>query len=249
VFHHFVGLLASLFLFTTGAALAGDTAEPKRVAKFVRFTGCEFLDTAYADGDSFRVRVDGHERVLRLYFVDTPESDTRFPLRNAQQAEYFGITPEQSVEAGKAAKRFVHDLLSGKKLTVYTHWGLVIGSRRYYAVVEVDGRNLADVLVEAGLARLKGFTANQPDGTKIDDYWDHLRELETIARAAKLGAWEHSVPAKAQPVIEEVREVAEIPRWAERSGFAGIGAGGVGLLWAFSRWRGGRKGGVSAPIA
>ena len=35
--------------------------------------------TAYADGDSFRARVDGQERELRLYPVDMPEPDTQFP--------------------------------------------------------------------------------------------------------------------------------------------------------------------------
>ena len=200
MFHHFVGLLASLFVFTTGAVLADESAEPKHLTKgFARFTDCEFIDTAYADGDSFRVRVDGHERVLRLYFVDTPESDTRFPKRNAEQAEYFGITPAQSLAAGKAAKRFVHDLLKGKKLTIFTRWAEARGSSnlpRYYVFVEVDGRNLADVLVDAGLARLIGRDVTLPDRTKIADYWAHLREHETAARKAKLGAWERSVPGQ-----------------------------------------------------
>jgi len=48
---------------------------------------------------------------IRLYFVDTPESDSRFPERNAEQAAYFGITPEQSVQAGKEAREFVRKTL------------------------------------------------------------------------------------------------------------------------------------------
>jgi hypothetical protein len=43
VFHHLLRLLASLVLFTTGAALADEPGEPKHVKKFVRFTDCEFL--------------------------------------------------------------------------------------------------------------------------------------------------------------------------------------------------------------
>ena len=241
MFHHFTGLLAALVLFTTGAALADDTAEPRHVKKFLRFTDCEFLDTAYADGDSFRVRVDGQERVLRLYFVDAPESDTRFPVRNAEQAEYFGITPEQSVAMGKVAKQFVHDLLLGKKLTIYTRWASALGSSklpRHYAIVEVDGRNLADVLVEAGLARLHGTKVTLPEGTKAEDYLERLGELEAAARTAKRGAWEFSVPATAKPVVEQVKEGAEPANWQERAEFTGLGAAAMGALWGFSHWRG-----------
>jgi endonuclease YncB( thermonuclease family) len=247
VLHHFVGLLAALVLFTTGAALGDDSGEPKHVKKFLRFTDCEFIDTAYADGDSFRVRVDGQERVLRLYFVDTPESDTRYPVRNAQQAEYFGFTPEQSVDAGKAAKRFVHDLLSGKKLTIFTRWASALGSSRlprFYAIVEVDGRKLADVLVESGLARLHGTSVTLPDGTSISDYLAQLRELESAARTAKLGAWEHSVPAKAKPVIEQAKEGAEPPNWLERAEYTGLGAALIGLAWGISHRRGRNTRGV-----
>ena len=239
VIHRFRWLVAAILLTASGVSFADDASEPKHLKKFVRYADCEFIETAYADGDSFRVRVDGQERVLRLYFVDAPESDTRFPDRNAEQAEYFGITPEQSVEAGKVAKKFVHDLLKGKKLTVFTRWASALGSSRlprYYAIVEADGRNLADILVEAGLARLKGKSVTLPDGTAIDDYLAHLAELETAARAAKLGAWKDSVPAKAKPVVEEEKEAPATPRWIERSCFAGLGAAGMGLVWVFTFW-------------
>lgn len=46
VFQKIVGLLTSLILFTTGAALADEFGEPKHLKKFVRFTDCEFLETA-----------------------------------------------------------------------------------------------------------------------------------------------------------------------------------------------------------
>ena len=233
MFQSLLALGAAFFLTASGVAFADDASEPKHLKKFVRFTDCEFLETAYADGDSFKVRVDGHERVLRLYFVDTPESDTRFPVRNAEQAEYFGITPEQSVAMGKVAKQFVHDTLLGKKLTVFTRWASALGSSklpRFYAIVEVDGRNLADVLVENGLARLHGTKVTLPDGTKAEDYLARLAELESEAREAKRGAWEFSVPAKAKPVVEQMKEGAEPANWLERAAFAGFGAAGMGIL-------------------
>ena len=45
VFHHFLRLLASLILFTTGAALADESGEPGHLQKFAQFTDCEFLET------------------------------------------------------------------------------------------------------------------------------------------------------------------------------------------------------------
>ena len=61
-----------------------------------------------------------------------------------------------------------------------------------YSVVEVEGRNLADLLVENGLARLHGTSVTQPDGTKIADYLAHLMELQAVAREMRLGAWKYS---------------------------------------------------------
>jgi endonuclease YncB( thermonuclease family) len=183
--------------------------------------------------------VDGHERVLRLYFVDAPESDTRFPQRNAEQAAYFGITSGESVEAGKAAKTYVRTLLAGKKLTVFTRWASALGSSRagrFYAIVEVDGHNLADLLVENGLARVHGTNVTLPDGTKIPQYLAHLAELEASAREKKLGAWLHSIPAASRPTIVEVKEVAETPRWLERLGFTSLGAALMASLVGLRRW-------------
>lgn len=240
----FLRLAVTVLFIVAGFAFADDSAEPKHLRHFIRFTDCEFIEAAYADGDSFRVRVDGQERVLRLYFVDAPESDIRFPLRNAEQAAYFGITPEQSVDAGKAAKAYVRTLLAGKKLIVFTRWASALGSSRlprFYAIVEVDGRNLADLLVENGLARLHGTSVTLPDGTKPSDYLAHLAELEASARERKLGAWLHSVPAATHPDIVEVKELIETPRWLERIGFIAIGAVGMALLWGFSHWRGQKR--------
>ena len=103
-------LVFALLLLGGGDALT-DGVVHAHSRKFVKLGDGEFLDTAYSDGDSFRMRVGGEEHVFRLYFVDTPESDSRFPERNAEQAAYFGITPEQSVQAGKEAREFVRKTL------------------------------------------------------------------------------------------------------------------------------------------
>ena len=70
------GLIIAAFLLTAcGVSFADDSPEPGHLKKFVRLADCEFAGTAYADGDSFRVRVGGQERVLRLYFVDVPVAE------------------------------------------------------------------------------------------------------------------------------------------------------------------------------
>ena len=80
-----------LALCLAAVALAQEQSiTPKHSRRFIRYDACEFVPTKYADGDSFRVRIGADEFVLRLYYVDAPESDERFPDRNVEQAHYFG---------------------------------------------------------------------------------------------------------------------------------------------------------------
>lgn len=221
-------------LFTVVSPCRAEGITPKHSRHFTRYDNCEFIPTAYADGDSFRVSVSGEPFVFRLYYVDAPESDTRFPDRNAEQAQYFGITPEESVAAGKAAAKFVRETLTGKKFTVFTRWASALGSSslpRHYAVIQVDGNGLADLLVENGLARLHGVSVNHPDGRKAGDYIAALEELERDAKAKKLGAWANSRPELQHPTTLETMEVMEPSRWAERSAFAAGGAAATGSIW------------------
>ena len=67
--------------------------------------GCTFVPNEWNDGDSFHVRHQGQEYIFRLYFADTPESEDSLPERVAEQAEHFGISPTQSVQAGISAKK------------------------------------------------------------------------------------------------------------------------------------------------
>jgi hypothetical protein len=51
---------------------------------------------------------DGKQQVLRLYFVDAPESDASFPERITEQAAYFAVTPFRLVgvpRSGEAISR------------------------------------------------------------------------------------------------------------------------------------------------
>lgn len=233
--------LQFLLLFVVSLAFADEPAiTPKHTKTFKRYDNCEFVPGRYADGDSFMVMIGQQEFMMRLYYVDAPESDERFPDRNAEQAHYFGITPPESVAAGRAAKKFVADLLAGKKFTVYTRWATALGSSklpRHYAVIEVDGRGLADLLVENGLARLHGTKVTHPNGTKADDYIATLQELEVAAIAGKKGAWATSRPELRHPVVEETKETTETPRWLDRLLFGAAGASAVGAAWATAAFR------------
>ena len=44
---------------------------------WVKLTDCQYMPYAYNDGDSFRVKCGTDEFIVRLYFVDTPETDTK----------------------------------------------------------------------------------------------------------------------------------------------------------------------------
>lgn len=156
---------------------------------FERFDGCRVEPDEWTDGDSFRVRLpDGRLETFRLYFVDTTESRSR-GKRSDEQAAYFGLTREQAVELGKQAKAFTAKALA-EPFTIYTRWRAVFGPSRWYAlVVTADGRDLNELLVSNGLARIYGTRTPLPDGRDSRAYLARLRELEGEAKAAKRGGW------------------------------------------------------------
>jgi endonuclease YncB( thermonuclease family) len=160
---------------------------------FQSFDGCIYKPQRWNDGDSFHVILpDRKEMIFRLYFVDTPEEEPVYADRIAEQAAYFGISPDTAIEMGHDASEFTKQALS-KPFTIYTRWRRALGRSaiwRYYAiVVTADGRDLNELLVSAGLARIYGTRTPLPDGRDSRTYLAHLHELENEARAAKRGAW------------------------------------------------------------
>jgi endonuclease YncB( thermonuclease family) len=149
------------------------------------------------DGDSFHARRNRSRYLLRLYFVDTPETDRRFPDRLQEQADYFGVSVDQVVEGGKMADAFTRSLLEKGPFDVYTKYVDARGSsamNRIFAMVKVDGRWLCERLVEAGLARIHGFWDDLPDGTSSRLHSSRLRSLENTARREKRGIWGMNSP-------------------------------------------------------
>ena len=82
--------------------------------------GCIYTPQRWNDGDSFHVILpDRKEVIFRLYFVDTPEEESVYADRSAEQAAYFGITPDAAIQIGCEASEFTKQALT-KPFTIYT---------------------------------------------------------------------------------------------------------------------------------
>jgi len=152
----------------------------------------QLIDNPWNDGDSFHILANGTHRVFRLYFVDTPETDRSLSDRIKTQAAYFNIPPTQVSALGEKAAAVSESLLKGKSLTIHTRWRDALGRSklgRYYALIEVDGKDLGGLLVQQGLARVYGMKTDLPDGSDAARMTNRLQQFEREARARKVGAW------------------------------------------------------------
>lgn len=162
-----------------------------------KFDGSRVVDSAWADGDSFPVKLpDGREIVLRLYYVDcnetsaTTETDQR---RVRGQSSYFGIDDHQvTLASGRRAAEEVRKLLADP-FTVHTAFAAAPGRsakpRTYGFVTLSDGRDLGAVLVGEGLARSFGLRRGTPDGRTTDAAEAQMDDLELGAAIARRGIW------------------------------------------------------------
>ncbi|MEM6278209.1 MAG: thermonuclease family protein [Verrucomicrobiota bacterium] len=181
----------------------GDAAATEKVRGYDKFSNARLIADEGNDGDSFYVSLNGKKLQLRLYFVDAPEKYLSDRYQNQQRrvaeqaSEMGGVSPEQIVEVGKAAKLFMERELKGKEFTVYTYWEQVYDGDRYYGFVELaDGTYLGTKLIENGLARIhtKGPGSKQnpvptPAGKSFHQHRDQLYSLERKAQKADRGAW------------------------------------------------------------
>ncbi|MEP2774575.1 MAG: thermonuclease family protein [Luteolibacter sp.] len=175
---------------------------PIRTGRYDTYRGCTLVQNRGNDGDSFRVKLpEGRTEIIRLYFVDTPESAFKNygggrnnHDRIADQAEDMGrISSQQAVEIGKKAKDFVLSLLSGNPFTLHTEWDSPFNDQRYHGFIEVEHKGktrfLHELLIEHGYARIHTKGGQLPDGTSERKQEDHLFHLERSARSNKVGAW------------------------------------------------------------
>lgn len=151
------------------------------------------LADRYMDGDSFYIETsDGDVYIIRIYFVDAPETDDRFPDRLDEQAEYFGITVPENLRVGDMGTEFAQEFMK-EPFTVHTRrqdaWG-ASDSPRYFGFIEnKEGKFLHEELVRYGLGRVHGMPAPRPDGLSPSRVWARLRRVREEAKERKVGGW------------------------------------------------------------
>jgi endonuclease YncB( thermonuclease family) len=190
--------LTQLLVVAVLLSIAPWPSEAAAPRKWVSLVNCQYVAGRDNDGDSFRVHCGTDEFILRLYFVDAPETNLVFPERTREQSEHFGVTLDDTMKAGVKAKATVQDLLRDP-FVVQTRWASAQGrsrETRFYGIVEVGGKNLAEVLVSQGLARTKGTSVKLPNGEKARAYMGRLEVLEGVAQQRRLGVWASSVEKK-----------------------------------------------------
>lgn len=213
-----LGLVLLIGLDNTPARAAEDT---------MVLSPARLLSTEWADGDSFLVQFTdpstGADRkeVFRLYGVDCMETQTTLDSdrrRVLEQARHFGIEdPSQVIGEGRTATKFVQTVLT-KPFTVHTGFAQAMGRSkkpRYYAFITTsEGRDLGELLVQKGLARVKGISRQRADGTSREEYTARLADLELAAAIDRAGIWKLSNSARLAELRaqkrQEDRELAAI---------------------------------------
>ena len=177
-------------------------------AELEKFTDVQMVENPSNDGDSFVVKTAERQLHLRLYFVDCPESVASTDAdakRVREQARYFGITDAKKVfEYGREAKEFTKKVLA-KPFTVYTAFSSALGrspgGRVYSFVITADGKDLGEMLVQAGLGRTHGSKHAGPTGKSTTDIEHLLQKYEAEAMKTRKGIWAATDPA----VIDKLR--------------------------------------------
>jgi len=148
------------------------------------------------EADTLRIKSGVKEDVFVLYFVDALETQPTRPNRLQDQAEYYQKAPQDNLlVTGEEALRFVTELLRNAPFKVYTKWGRVPDSERFYAFIRVEMGNktydLGEMLVRHGYASPNGQkTTALPDVMpEADQYVKELGRALTRAKVDRSGAW------------------------------------------------------------
>lgn len=150
---------------------------------------CRLLRRSGNDGDSFHVQHDGKEYIIRLYYVDAPETNLSYPDRVREQAGYFQIDEQDALRLGKEAVRFTERMLASGPFTVVTRWEDARGNSRlprHYGFVVTGQGDLDELLMAEGFVRLYGKRVESAAGSKK---YQALKRLEQEARRERVGAW------------------------------------------------------------
>jgi endonuclease YncB( thermonuclease family) len=154
--------------------------------------GCRLVSTPINDGDSFKVQHKDQTFIVRLYFVDCPETYDNYMARVRDQARYFSIAEADVIAAGKLATAFTKKFLRGE-FTVVTRWTDARGGKepRFFALVRKNDQILSSELIRNGFARIYGMPTkgNRPDGVSPRAYLRELKQYERAAQASMIGIW------------------------------------------------------------
>jgi competence ComEA-like helix-hairpin-helix protein len=187
-------VIAGLLILTTLSISGQQKRTPENPqGKWEVLAGCTLSTNSLYDGDSFHVLHKGRTYIFRLYFVDAPEVDETLRDRITDQAAYFGIESTDIPRGGRLAAQFSLEKLREHKFTVETRWQNALGRSslaRFYCILRVKNENLAEELVANGLARIHGFRANSPHGTRSTTFINKLKNLELTAHERRLGLWD-----------------------------------------------------------
>lgn len=172
--------------------------------EWITLPNCELVPNRDNDGDSFHIKSEGTEYLVRLYMVDAPETKGgQMAGRLIEQATYFGLSVPDVIQLGQNAKLFVENKLS-QPFTVQTRKAAGLGRsniERFYAFVQTRDGDLGQLLVANGLARVHGTHAARPGATSSAEELDNLKKLEEQAKQARVGGWSGKVAASAPAVV------------------------------------------------
>jgi competence ComEA-like helix-hairpin-helix protein len=180
--------------------LLSIAAQGKESGAWQVWEGCRVEADQYFDGDSFQVRHGRQVTIIRLYFVDTPETYDGYASLVAAQAAHFLVSPATVLRGGEKAKEFTAKFLAGG-FRVITRLQLAPGasrSQRFYGIVEAKGRRLDRVLVEEGLARVSSEIGEYPDAASGQRMMLELRRAEQRAAKERRGVWRDANGSKAR---------------------------------------------------
>jgi endonuclease YncB( thermonuclease family) len=159
--------------------------------------GPELVDSRANEADTLRIKSGPKEDVFVLYFVDAAETSPTRVTRVREQSSFFSkVSQDQVLRTGIEAQEFVRDLLTRHPFKVYTKWGRVPGSERYYAFVTVElekGKHydLGEILVRKGFAAPLGQQTAPlpPQLSTAERYVAQLGTAMATARSERAGAW------------------------------------------------------------